>query len=114
MAKLLPLAMSLLARFTDHSPALRCSKAEAVGYITAKAFVKDGGFGDCPMQITYKFLDSCGRTVIGKHVGTESSYYGVQTGDQILIRYLESDPKTNAPRDALGIVRPVSDDERHG
>jgi hypothetical protein len=76
--------------------------------------VKDGGLGDCPMQITYEFLDASGRTVTGKHVGTESSYHGVQAGDRMLIRYLESDSKTNAPIDALGIVRPVSDDDQHG
>jgi hypothetical protein len=106
--------MSLLDRFIDHSPALRCSRAEVVGRITAKAFVKDAGFGDCPMQITYEFSDASGRLVPGKHIGTESSYHDVQIGDRILVRYLESDPKTNAPKDALGIIRPVSDNERHG
>lgn len=106
--------MSLLDRFIDHSPALRCSRAEAVGRITAKAFVKDSGFGDCPMQITYEFSDGSGRLVVGKHVGTESSYFGLRTGDRIMVRYLESDSKTNSPRDALGIISAVSADDCHG
>ncbi|MBI5387998.1 MAG: hypothetical protein HZA90_25320 [Verrucomicrobia bacterium] len=100
--------MSLFTRFIDHSAALRCSKADAVGHITAKAFVKDAGFGDCPMQIDFEFLDSGGRVVTGRHVGTESSYRGIKVGDQILIRFLESDPKTNAPKDSLGIITPFS------
>jgi hypothetical protein len=101
--------MSLLDRFIDNSPALRCSRAEAVGSITAKAFVKDAGFGDCPMQITYEFPDSSGQLVGGRHVGTESSFYRVKIGDRIRIRYIESDSKKNAPTDALGIIRSVSD-----
>jgi hypothetical protein len=105
--------MSWLHRFIDYSPGLRCSRAEAVGRITAKSFVTDAGFGDCPMQIIYEFTDASGRSVTGKHVGTESSYYRVQSGDQILIRYLESKPEINAPRDALGIIGPISI-ERHG
>jgi hypothetical protein len=100
--------MSLLSRLIDYSSALRCSGAEAVGRVTAKAFVKDAGFGDCPMQITYEFTDARGQIVTGKHVGTESSYHTVKAGDQILIRYLKSDSRTNAPRDALGIIRPFS------
>lgn len=107
-------AMSVLDRFIDHSPALRCSRAEAIGRITAKSLVKDAGFGDCPMQIAYEFSDASGQLIAGKHVGTESSYYGLKTGDQISIRYLESDSKTNSPKDALGIIRPVADDNRHG
>ena len=100
--------MSLLDHFIDHSPALRCSKAEVVGRITAKAFVKDAGFGDCPMHITYEFQDASGQVITGRHVGTESSFHDVQIGDQIRIRYLESDSRKNAPTDALGIIRPVS------
>ncbi len=100
--------MSLLDRFVDNSPALRCSKAEAVGRITAKAFVKDAGFGDCPMHITYEFQDASGQAVTGRHVGTESSFYDVQIGDRIRIRYLETDSEKNAPTDALGIIKPIS------
>lgn len=59
------------------------------------------------MRITYEFLDSSGQTINGSHIGTESSYYELTTGDRILIRYLESNPKMNAPTDALGIIRPV-------
>jgi len=97
----------------DNKPALRCSKAEIAGSITSKAFAKDAGFGDCPMQITYEFRDAAGRTVTGKHVGTESNYYSVKIGDRILIRYLESEPRKNAPKDSLGIIRPVSSHEQH-
>ena len=107
MAQLFSLGMNIFAGFIDHSPALRCSKAEAIGRVTAKAFVKDSGFGDCPMQISYEFPDSSGRTVVGKHVGTESSFFGLKSGDRVLIRFLESNSKINAPRDALGIIKPV-------
>lgn len=78
--------MSLLDHFTDYSPALRCSTAESIGRITQKAFLKDVGFGDCAMRITYDFSDARGHIVAGKHSGTESSYYGVQIGDMILIQ----------------------------
>jgi hypothetical protein len=100
-------------RFIDHSPALRCSRAEAVGRITAKAFVWGIGFGNFPMQIAYEFTDANGRTVTGRHVGTESSFFGIAVGDEILIRYLESDSTRNAPRDALGIIcaKPVTDQQ---
>lgn len=101
--------MSLLDRFIDRSPALRCSKAEAVGHVTAKAFVGDAGFGDCRMYITYEFHDASGQAIAGRHVGTESSFYGIQIGDKIRIRYLAANSKRNAPTDALGIIRPVSD-----
>jgi hypothetical protein len=66
------------------------------------------------MQITYEFCDDSGQTLTGKHVGTESSYWGVKVGHQILIRYLESNSKMNAPIDALGIIRPITGDDRHG
>jgi hypothetical protein len=101
--------MSILGRFTDYSASLRCSKAEAVGSVTRKEFLKDAGFGDCPMQIDYEFADSSGQVVVGKHVGTESSFYGIKVGDRILIRYLQSDVKKNAPKDALGIITSVLD-----
>jgi hypothetical protein len=105
--------MSLLDHFIDHLPALRCSRAEAIGRITGKTFIKDSGFGDCPMQITYEFCDASGKIIAGKHAGTESSYFGVQIGDQILIRYLESASKTSAPKDALGIISPISENAPH-
>lgn len=85
-----------------------------MGRITAKFFVKDAGFGDCPMQIIYEFSDASGQMVTGKHVGTESSFHGIKTGDQILVRYLISDPKTNAPRDALGIIGPLPESNGNG
>jgi hypothetical protein len=85
-----------------------------IGRITAKAFVKNAGPGDCPMQITYEFSDASGKTITGRHVGTESSFYDVKAGDRIRIRYLEWDTKQNAPTDALGIIRPVSDDSARG
>ena len=66
------------------------------------------------MQIAYEFSDASGQMIAGKHVGTESSYYGLKIGDRILIRYLESNSNTNAPKDALGMIRSVSDDDRHG
>jgi len=96
--------VSWLKRLVDYSPSLRSSKAEAVARITAKSFVKNAGFGDCPMEITYEFSDSNGQTIIGKHIGTESNYFGVNVGDEILIRYLESNSVTNAPKDTLGII----------
>jgi len=101
--------MSILDRFTDHSASLRCSKAEVVGRVARKTFLKDAGFGDCPMQIDYEFTDSSGQVVVGRHVGTESSFYGIKVGDRILLRYLQSDAKKNAPKDALGIITPVLD-----
>lgn len=100
--------MSFLRRFVDHSSSLRCSKSESTGVIIGKKFVKDAGFGDCPMQITFEFLDSTGKSRIGKHIGTESSYFGVKVGDQILVRYIEKDPEICAPADSLGMIMPIS------
>lgn len=99
--------MRLLSRFTDHSPSLRCSNHEAVGQIVAKGFVKDVGFGDCPQYIEYEFTDATGSVITGKHVGTESSYFSVNVGDRIWIRYLKLDSSVNAPKDALAIITPI-------
>jgi hypothetical protein len=101
--------MSILDRFIDYAPGLRCSRAETLGRITRKSFVKDSGFGDCPMKIEYDFIDASGQHVSGGHVGTESSFGSVEVGDQIRIRYLESDSTRNAPTDALGIITQTSD-----
>ena len=101
--------MSILDRFIDYAPGLRCSRAETLGLITAKSFVKDKGFGDCPMKIEYEFTDTRSKLVCGSYIGTESSFWAVEIGDQIRIRYLESDSKKNAPTDSLGIIAPASD-----
>jgi hypothetical protein len=96
--------MSFLDRFIDHSPALRLSRAESIGRIIAKRFIKDAGFGDCPQVIDFEFPDPTGVMVKGSYTGTESSFHGVAAGDPIVIRYLESEPSTCAPRDSLGII----------
>ena len=74
-----------------------------------KAFIKDAGFGDCPMEILYEFQDDSGEILSGKYTATESSFYNVEVGSRILIRYLKSDPKKNAPRDSLSIIESFSD-----
>lgn len=99
--------MSIFDRFIDYSAGLRCSRSETHGRITTKSFVKDAGFGDCPMKIEYEFIDARGQLVRGGYVGTESSFYTVKIGDQIRIRYLESDSEKNAPTESLGIITPA-------
>lgn len=75
--------------------------------IVDKRFVKDAGFGDCPMFIAFEFEDVTRRPFVGKHVGTESSYGNIEIGDRIQIRYLPQDPEICAPRDSLGIIMPM-------
>jgi len=101
--------MNILRRFVDHSSLLRCSKSESIGAIIEKKFVKDAGFGDCPMLIVFEFLDSTGKSCVGKHAGTESSYFGVKVGDRILVRYVEGEPEICAPADSLGMIMPISE-----
>jgi len=98
--------MSIFDRLVDWTSALRCAKHEAEGVILKKQFVKDAGFGDCPMKIEYEFETANGRQS-GSHRGTESSYFGLQIGDSILVRYLANKPHINAPRDSLGIISQV-------
>jgi hypothetical protein len=100
-------AMVFFDRFIDYMPALRCSSVEATGRIITKQFVKDASFGDCEMFIEYEFTDARGILVVGRFVGTESSFHSVGVGQRIKIRYLESNSNRNAPTDSLGIITPI-------
>ena len=100
--------MSFFDRLVDHSPELRCSGIEALARVTTKGYVGDAGFGDCRMQIEYEFHDASGQPVRGKYLGTESNFFGINVGDEILVRYIESNTKKNVPRDALAIITPVT------
>ncbi|MES2309117.1 MAG: hypothetical protein V4507_09685 [Verrucomicrobiota bacterium] len=100
--------MNLFRKIIDNSPALRCSKSEAIGNITQKSFLGDVGFGDCAMKIEYEFDDKKGSKIKGNFKGTESSFFSLKQGDQILIRYLDHDSKINAPKDSLSIVCPIN------
>ena len=91
---------------TDHRSALRCGK-RAIASITLKQFSGDAGFGDCPMFIKYMFRTADERSVLGQFVATESSFYGIETGDEIAVRYIEKQPHISAPEDSLSIVRPT-------
>lgn len=98
--------MGILDKFTDFTPALRCSAEEVIGVVTGKAFVKDTGFGDCPMGIDYEFTDLHDHLVGGRFEATESSFYQLKIGDKITIRYLKDKSHINAPRDSIAIIRP--------
>ena len=90
----------------DMRPGLRCaSRANAI--ITLKQFVGDRGFGDCPMLIRYCFQTSSDQSVLGEYQSTESSFYNLQVGDTIVVRYDAEKPNFNAPEDSLSIVRKV-------
>jgi hypothetical protein len=99
--------MGFLDRFTDYTPTLRCAAEEAVGVVTRKAFVKDAGFGDCPMEIDYEFTTSMGDLVTGRFEGTESCFYGLKVGDRISVRYLKEKPRISAPLDSIAIILPI-------
>jgi hypothetical protein len=99
-------AMGILDKLTDFTPALRCSAEEVIGVVTGKAFVKDTGFGDCPMGIDYEFADLHDHLVCGRFEATESSFYQLKIGDKIIIRYLKDKSHINAPRDSIAIIRP--------
>jgi len=98
--------MSIFDCLVDHTAMLRCSKHEAAAVILTKQFVKDAGFGDCPMKIEYEFETASGKQS-GSHRGTESNYFSLQVGDSILVKYLSNKPHINAPRDSLGIISPL-------
>lgn len=90
----------------DMRPGLRCApKANAM--VTLKQFVGDRGFGDCPMLIKYCFRTSHNQSVLGEYQSTESSFYDLQVGDTIVVRYDIDSPHFNAPEDSLSIVRKI-------
>lgn len=78
---------------------------------TLKQFCGDRGFGDCPMHIKYVFRTADERSVLGKFAATESSFHGIDAGDQIAIRYIAKHPYISAPEDSLSIVRPIQKSE---
>ena len=94
---------------TDHRPALRCG-GRAIATVTKKQFSADRGFGDCPMFIKYAFRTDDGLNVLGNYTATESSFYALDVGDEIAIRYLLERRHINAPEDALSILRPIRED----
>ena len=91
---------------TDHRPALRCGK-RAIASVTVKQFSGDRGFGDCAMHIKYMFRTDDERSVLGQFTATESSFHGIDAGDEIAVRYIAEQPHISAPEDTLSIVRPI-------
>jgi hypothetical protein len=59
------------------------------------------------MLIRYCFQTSSDQSVLGEYQSTESSFYNLQVGDTIVVRYDAEKPNFNAPEDSLSIVRKV-------
>jgi hypothetical protein len=90
----------------DHRPALRCGE-RVIASVTLKQFVGDRGFGDGPVLIKYAFRTADERSVLGEFAATESSFFNVDTGDEIAVRYIANRPNISAPEDTLSIVRRI-------
>ncbi|MCA8993130.1 MAG: hypothetical protein KDA88_14165 [Planctomycetaceae bacterium] len=59
------------------------------------------------MLIKYKFCTRDGTSVTGEFAATESAFYGIESGDEIPVRYISDHPQINAPDDALSIIKAV-------
>ena len=90
----------------DYRSALRCGE-RAIASVTLIQFHGDRGFGDCPMFIRYDFQTKSGQKISGEFLATESSFHAIDTGDQIVVRYVAKNPLINAPEDALCIIGPA-------
>lgn len=91
---------------TDHRPALR-SGERAIATVILKQFSGDRGFGDCAMHIKYAFRTADEKSVLGQFTSTESSFYGIDAGDEIAVRYIAEQPHISTPEDALSLIRPI-------
>ena len=47
------------------------------------------------------------RSVLGQFTATESSFHGIDAGDEIAVRYIAERPHISAPEDTLSIIRPI-------
>ena len=89
----------------DHRPALR-SGERATAYVTVKQLTGVGAFGDRPMHIKYAFRTADEKSVLGQFTATESSFFEIEAGDEITVRYSAGQPHISVPEDALSIIRP--------